>query len=377
MRVYIKKQGARIVKDGQRLLVKVGKDTIKTIFSHGVEQIFLFGNIELSSQSLKLIYRNKIDLIFFTKSGRYVGRLEHVESKNIFLAKKQFSLCENDFGLEFSRSVVIGKLLNQASLVERVRRARKKKDLRKTSRSILALVDKCKQCNSIESLRGYEGSGSALYFGVFNNGFIEDQGFRRRTRRPPTCPVNSLLSLLYTFLMNKVYAAIRSISLNPYLGHLHSLEYGRYSLVLDLMEEFRVIICDTLVLSLFNLATLTSEDFVLHEVETSLERVKSVNDSLGWINKPELDSEVYDVPISDIDNEEEISKNSKGRLPVIIKSESISKVIQGFERKLETEFFYEPKERKITYDEAILEQAAMYRKLVEGEISVYRPILLK
>ena len=79
----------------------------------------------------------------------------------------------------------------------------------------------------------------------------------RRVRRPPTDPVNAVLSLLYTFLYNQVYSAIRQAHLDPYLGHLHSLDYGRYSLVLDLMEEFRPVIVDSLVFTLFNMRILS------------------------------------------------------------------------------------------------------------------------
>jgi len=92
---------------------------------------------------------------------------------------------------------------------------------------------------NVDSVRGYEGRASALYFEAFASGFIEKQNFTRRIRRPPTDPVNSILSLLYTFLMNRVYAAVRVAGLDPYPGFLHSIDYGRYSLVLDLMEELR------------------------------------------------------------------------------------------------------------------------------------------
>ena len=117
--------------------------------------------------------------------------------------------------------------------------------------------------DNMDALRGYEGQGSALYFAVFNLGFDQDQGFVKRVRRPPTDPVNAVLSLLYTFLYNQVYSAIRQVHLDPYLGHLHTPDYGRCSLVLDLMEEFRPVIVDTLVFALFNMGILKkAEDFI-------------------------------------------------------------------------------------------------------------------
>lgn len=124
------------------------------------------------------------------------------------------------------------------------------------------LVSKIDEVDNIESLRGYEGRGTAIYFEGFSKGFLtEDFAFQRRVRRPPTDPVNALLSLGYTLLLNQVIASVNLVGFDPFFGTLHSMDYGRPSLALDLMEEWRPTIVDTLVLSVLNLKALIPSDF--------------------------------------------------------------------------------------------------------------------
>ena len=126
MIVYIKTQGARIVKEGRHLLVKKGNGIYNTLFTYKLKQLLLFGNIEIThSASCQLMWHN-IDTVFLTHYGRYLGRLELPESKNVFLHKKQYLLLEDFyFGLRIARSIVFGKLTNIATLLLRIKRTRK------------------------------------------------------------------------------------------------------------------------------------------------------------------------------------------------------------------------------------------------------------
>ncbi len=390
MRFYITIQGSHISKDGDRFIVKKGEDIYHTIFINKLSQLYLFGNINLTSSVIKRLFRDSIDTIFFTKDGRYIGRLVQEESKNYFLRKKQFVLTDNnEFLLRFSKSVVEGKLLSMVSLLMRIKRTKKKNICRQKAEEIKKLIQKINEATSLDSVRGYEGKGSSIYFSGFCEGFIKDFGFRKRVRRPPTDPVNSVLSLLYTFLFNRVYAAIRAANLDPYCGNLHQPDYGRHALVMDLMEEFRVIIADTLCLSLFNLGILKNKDFI--QIKDSQGEVLSnensagkqdleqniLKDKFGLMSKVDA-SEFFDVPEQRF-SEDGIDPhiNDKGKLPVQLTKEGLKKVISGFEKKLETEFYYEPLEKRITYEKAIFEQAWQYRRLIEGETKTYIPLILK
>jgi len=240
------------------------------------------------------------------------------------------------------------------------------------------------KADNVESIRGYEGRASALYFEAFGSGFVEKQDFARRVRRPPTDPVNSVLSLLYTFLMNRVYAAVRVAGLDPYPGFLHSIDYGRYSLVLDLMEEFRTIIADTLALSLFNLKILQKDDFIVERPENEESSIAGDTqrampdvsaDPIGRISFSEEDSVSFDIPEQRM--EESAVARPSGKYPVKLKSDAFKRVIEAFEKKLTTEFYYPPAEKTLTYAEALFFQAGHYRKVIEGEAKVYSPVLLK
>ena len=385
MIVYVKTQGARIVKEGRHLLVKKGDGIYNTLFTYKLDQLLLFGNIEITHNAMCQLMRNNIDTVFLTRYGRYLGRLAAPESKNVFLHKAQYILLDApEFGLALARDIVAGKLANMATLLMRIKRSRKIPEAGIMAREIQDLMPKLAEADSVNSVRGYEGRGSALYFKGFRNGFVEDMGFRKRVRRPPTDPVNSVLSLLYTFLMNRVYSAVRIAGLDPYPGFLHSADYGRYSLVLDLMEEFRTIIADTLTLSLFNLKILQPEDF---HIEVPVEATSNqpepgdppdiTVDPIGLISLNDWDSDCFDLPEQRMEAVPVTAEQVTGKYPVKLSPEAFKRVIDAFEKKLTTTFHYPPAGRQLTYGDAIIFQAGRFRKVIEGEVDVYQPLLLK
>lgn len=386
MVVYVNTQGARLVKEGRHLLVKKGEATYHTLFTYKLRQIVLFGNVEITHRALAQIMRYEIDTVFLTQNGRYLGRIASPESRNVFLHKRQYALIDDaDFAAKMARSIVAGKMTNMATLLMRIRRSRNTEIAGRKAREIQDLMPLLEKADNVDSIRGYEGRASALYFEAFGAGFIENQGFARRVRRPPTDPVNSILSLSYTFLMNRVYAAVRVAGLDPYPGFLHSLDYGRYSLVLDLMEEFRSIIADTLTLSLFNLKILQKDDFYEERPEESHEHAPDATarttadvsrDPIGWISGNEADSASFDIPEQRMDDTQSAPRPA-GKYPVKLQPDAFKRVIEAFEKKLTTEFYYPPAEKTLTYADALIYQAGHYRKVIEGEAKVYQPVLLK
>lgn len=385
MIAYVKTQGSRIVKEGKHLLVKKGEDIYHTLFTYKLDQLVVFGNVEVTHRALAQLLRNGVDVVFLTLNGRYLGRVASQEPRNVYLRKRQWRLLdEPDFGVKIARSIVAGKLANMATLLMRIKRTKRCSLPGVKAREIQDTIRQVEAAESVDSIRGYEGKGTALYFEAFPQGFIDDWGFTRRVRRPPTDPVNSVLSLLYTFLMNRVYGAVRVAGLDPYPGFLHSIDYGRYSLVLDLMEEFRPIIADTLALSLFNLKILSREDFIVEKPqiephrecgETPIEDV--TRDPIGLMVGPsEEETALMDIPEQRMD-ETPIPERVTGKYPVKLTDHAMSRVIDAFEKKLTTEFFHPPADRKLTYADAIIYQAAQLRKVIEGEIDKYQPLLLR
>jgi len=385
MIAYVKTQGSRIVKEGRHLLVKQGNTVFNTLFTYKLKQLLIFGNIEISHRALAQLMRNNIDTVFLTQNGRYLGRLAPVESKNVFLRKRQYHLLDDPvFGLRMTKNIVSGKLSNMATLLMRIKRTRNYPDAGNKAKNIMDLMPRVSESGNIDTVRGYEGRASALYFEGFRYGFIGDIVFTRRIRRPPTDPVNSILSLLYTFLMNRVYAAVRIAGLDPYPGFLHSMDYGRYSLVLDLMEEFRSIIADTLTLSLFNLNILQKDDFYVEQPEEASEDKPGEKivpdvaaDPIGLINMREDESDCFDIPEQRVEKEISVPAQVTGKYPVKLQPDAFRRVIDAFEKKLSTEFFHPPAERQLSYSDAIIFQAGHYRKAIEGEAGEYQPLLLK
>ncbi len=385
MVVYIRTQGARIMKEGRHLLVKKDKTTYHTLFVYKLQQLLLFGNIEITHSAMIQLMRHNIDTVFLTRDGRYLGRLASPESKNVFLHKKQYQLTDDkDFALKFSRNIVAGKLANMVSLLMRIKRQRRAAEAGKKAEQIQSLLRKLESAATIDSLRGYEGQASALYFEGFQHGFIKDMGFRKRSRRPPTDPVNSVMSLLYTFVMNRVYAGVRMAGLDPYPGFLHALDYGRYSLVLDLMEEMRTIIADTLTLSLFNLGILKHTDFKLEKpdpeaAESNPDQADPdvSKDPLGLILNNDDSAPYFDLPEQNMEKKPVSAETADGKYPVKLHEAAFHRVLDAFEKKLAAKFYHPRAERQLTYADAINFQAAHCRQVMEGEADAYQPLLLK
>lgn len=384
MIAYIKTQGAKIIREGRHLLVKKGEDVYSTLFTYKLDQILVFGNVEITHPALSALMKNNIDTVFLTRSGRYLGRLAPEESKNIFLRKRQYQLLEDPaFNLKLSKSIVSGKLANMATLLLRIKRSRNAPEAGVKAKQIQDLLAGVDKTDLVDSVRGYEGRAGAIYFSAFRLGFTDPIPFTQRVRRPPTDPVNSVLSLLYTFLMNRVYAAVRVAGLDPYPGVLHAIDYGRYSLVLDLMEEFRPIIVDTLVFSLFNLKILQLSDFRT-EVPTEAPAAAQAGtmpdvsaDPLGKITMDADGEGTFDIPEQRMESGPGLETRPTGKYPVRLQPAAFERVIAAFEKKLTTSFYYPRLERQLTYGDAVVAQAAHYRKIIEGEAEAYQPLLLK
>ncbi|MGI6681141.1 MAG: CRISPR-associated endonuclease Cas1 [Bdellovibrionota bacterium] len=386
MIVYLTEQGSELVKVGRNLVIKKGEYS-HTIFTHAVSQIVIIGNIKITHPAIVLIFKFGIDAVFLAQNGKYIGRLAQEEPKNIFLRRKQFLLSEDkEFCLKTSKSIVIGKLTNLITVLMRISRTKKSSIAKDKAGQIRMLLNDIGEAKSVDSVRGYEGRGSALYFSALQYGLTKDWGFTKRVRRPPTDPVNSLLSLLYTFLMNKVYIAIRLASLEPYVGTLHTLDYGRYSLVFDLMEEFRPIIADTLMLSILNLEILNDSSFEREEV-SPIEEAKEegeisdlskvVNDPIGLMRPYTLDDDFTPLPEHRVSEILEENINTTGKYPIKIVDTSIRKVIEAFEKKLSTKFYHSLAGKELTYLDAINFQARYYRRVIEGDVGEYVPLLLR
>ncbi|MFC1960713.1 CRISPR-associated endonuclease Cas1 [Chloroflexota bacterium] len=260
--LYIVEQGAKLRIEKRRLLVQKNGQTItKAPLAH-TTAVIIFGNASITTPAMKRLMRAGIDVVFLTRDGQYEGRLVGPLTGFGLLRQHQYELLRDiDFRLQLSQTIVRGKCLNMRTLLMRYNRDLQNDEVAASVQRLDWLADRALRTKRLNALLGVEGSASAAYFSVFRQLFKRDWPFPRRARRPPPDPVNVLLSFGYTLLTRHVEAAVSLVGLDPYIGVLHVPSYGRPSLALDLVEEFRATIVDAVVLRCLNNDIITPADF--------------------------------------------------------------------------------------------------------------------
>jgi CRISP-associated protein Cas1 len=277
--LYITQEDAFIGKTDERIIVKAQQKNIFDVPLIKVDGVVAFGRATVSPMVVYELLQRHIPLSFLTANGKYLGRLEPEVTKNIFVRKAQWSaIGDSPQAIHLVQGFVRGKLKNYRNLLQRRKREQNLTELEPKIEIIKQCLSSLDNTNNIDSLRGLEGAGSAAYFGCFNLLIkSSDFQFEARRRRPPTDPVNSLLSLGYSLLRHDVQSAVNIVGFDPYLGYLHVERYGRPSLALDLMEEFRPIVVDAIVLNAINKGIVSLDDFTTEPISNA---VSLTNDGL-------------------------------------------------------------------------------------------------
>lgn len=266
--LYVVEQGAVVMKRGEVIAVAKEGETLTTVPVFALEQIILFGRVQLTAPARDFLLQKEIDTVFMTRTGRFRGRLSSYSGGNIELRQAQFRYCDQDERLvELSKLFVLGKLSNCRALLRRHQRRAQSSEVERALIRLRQGMGTLERARTLDEVRGYEGDGSANYFGCLKH-LIKQPGFdfRRRTRRPPRDPFNALLSFGYTMLLGTVMTAVQVVGLEPYLGALHSPSRGRPSIGLDLMEEFRPILVDALAIRAVNRRQFVPEEFEYSEL---------------------------------------------------------------------------------------------------------------
>ncbi|MGC9505533.1 type I-D CRISPR-associated endonuclease Cas1d [Baaleninema sp.] len=331
--VYITQEDAFLGKVDERLSVKYQRDRLLDVPLIKINGVVVLGRATVSPAVVEELLDRNIPLSFLTRYGRYRGRLEPEVTRNIFVRRAQWNAAEETpKAIDAVRGFVRGKLKNYRSLLQRKQRENSELTLTESidqlNRSIAALT----RTQEIDRLRGYEGAGSATYFGCFGQ-LVRAQGFSftHRNRRPPLDPINSLLSLGYALLRHDIQSALNIVGFDPYLGYLHTERYGRPSLALDVMEEFRPLVVDAVVLAVTNKRLLTPGDF-----ETE--------------------------PLSGA---------------VSLTSDGLKVFLRAYEEKKQSKFKHPVMGRKCTYQEAFEIQGRLLAKFLMGETEKYPPLVLR
>jgi len=261
--LYLTTPDTIVHKVDERLQVRQHREVLLDVPLLKIEQVVALGRVTLTAAIVEELMSRKIGVCYLRPNGRFVARLEPECNKNILLRSAQYRAAFDSIqSTQLATRFVKGKLANLRVALKRLERERPAEELTAAIARIKKAERLVKTADSLDSVRGYEGTASAAYFGVFNH-FLKVEGFSfsRRLRRPPPDPVNALLSLGYSLLARDIQTACNLVGFDPYLGFLHSERYGRPSLALDLMEEFRPLIVDAAVLRCINLKMLTPADF--------------------------------------------------------------------------------------------------------------------
>jgi len=268
--LYVMTQGAYLHLERETLKLDVERQTRLRVPMHHIGGIVLFGNVMVSPFTLHRCAEDGRSLVFLSEHGRFKARLEGPLSGNVLLRKAQHRLTE-DAGqsLELARAVVAGKLQNSRMVLLRgAREAEREEDasrLRKAANALAASLRALARAGEIDVVRGIEGQAAREYFMAFNHLLRAGRdafALKQRSRRPPRDRINALLSFVYALLTNECVSAVEAAGLDPQVGCLHTLRPGRPALALDLMEEFRPVLADRLVLSLINRRQVRPEDFI-------------------------------------------------------------------------------------------------------------------
>jgi len=263
--LYITEDYAVLCKHQKRLVVKKDDNILLEIPEFKIDRILLFGKIQVTADAVEFLLENNIDVSFFNQYGRIKGKLVPSKSKNIYLRIAQYeAYSDQQRRLQLASSIVKGKIENYISFLYRFQRNHTEINFEKeitTLKNCLKLLENKKH---ISGVLGIEGVASSVYFRTFPKMILNDEwatSFSGRTKHPPKDEINSLLSLGYSLITSELWSLLEGIGFDVFIGFLHEIDYGRPSLAIDLLEEFRTAIVERVVLEMINHKVISKNDF--------------------------------------------------------------------------------------------------------------------
>lgn len=260
--LVVQTPGAQIGQRGEQIVVSVKGEEVRKIPGQQVRAIYCYGAVQMTAQAVETCLDLGIDVAYFSPAGRFIGLLRGLPASGVDARRGQYRLFDlPGVRLQLAREVIRAKIHNQRVMLMR------NGDVPDRVLSLLAgFRDATGSARDMTELLGIEGNAAAIYFEQFDSMLKqrEDWKFdwRGRNRRPPRDPVNALLSLGYSMLAKELTGVCHAVGLDPFLGFLHQPRYGRPALALDLMEEFRPLVADSVAISLINRSELGPEDFI-------------------------------------------------------------------------------------------------------------------
>lgn len=328
--VYVNTQGASVKVSGGRLLVAVKGETVAERRLLDVSQVCVVGNVQITTQALKALWRRGVTVIWLSYGGWLDGWSQGPMSGHVTLRRRQ--VLASVHGLRFAQQMIRGKIHNQRVLLRRNAKV-------PLDDSVLGqlkeLEAKTEFAASLETLLGIEGTAVRLYFGQFHTllsprcEVAAEFQAHGRARRPPPDPVNAVLGFCYSLLTKDLVAVLTGVGLDPFLGVLHQPRYGRPALALDLAEEFRALVAESVALQCFNNGEINEKSFM------------------------------------------------RGHLGVVLTADGRRSVIQAHERRLDMELKYPLFGYQVSYRRVLDLQARVLAASFTGELDSYTPLMTR
>ena len=268
--LFVTSEDAYLSLDGENVVVNREKEEVARFPLHTLSGIISFSYAGASPALMGACAQRDILLSFCSPRGKFLARTTGVSNGNVLLRRTQYRFADDPaMSCQIARTMLFGKLYNARWSVERTRRDHPMRidmaQFLNASETLKGLLPDILAATSLEALRGLEGAGASVYFGVLDQMILRNKEaffYHGRNRRPPLDNVNALLSFTYSLLGHDCAGALESVGLDAYVGFLHRDRPGRTSLALDLMEELRPCFADRFVLSLINNRVILPEDFV-------------------------------------------------------------------------------------------------------------------
>ncbi len=262
--LYVQSYGARVRKDGEQIIVETDDGKVETPLI-AVSEVSVFGPVSITAPTLHELFKRNIPVAWFSTGGWLMGHAQGTGVENAVVRTNQYRTSFDEAAcLRIARGLVAAKIRNQRTLLRRNWRTEHSQEGKEeTLESLKRLAARAESAKAPDELLGFEGEAAATYFRRFESMLAmgADFAFEKRNRRPPEDPVNAMLSLSYSLLTRTFLTALQSVGFDPYRGFFHVMRHGRPSLALDMMEPYRPIIADSVVINSVNNGEVKPEDF--------------------------------------------------------------------------------------------------------------------
>jgi len=366
----VTEQGTTVHAEGDCLLIRRGETVFKRVRIGELDQVLLFGRVELSSGAVAVLARKGIDVVYLTQHGTFRARLVTHGSNNVELRLTQMRRAgDPQFAAGIARSIVLGKVKHQRQVLLRAQRRLRDPNVAQVLGRMRVIVEQLPRETDVDRLRGIEGQAAALYFSVFGRLIrTGDFVFTHRNRRPPRDPVNATLSFGYALLTNMAESEVARCGLDPMIGFFHQPAYGRPSLVLDVIEEFRPLI-DDLMLRMINRRQLGVIDFQrrpTQPLETML-AAPVIPQPAAPIATSTESQEEDDPPPFDVEG----AADDAPRPAVYLAETGRKIVLTAFFQRLRERTYYPPREASYEWRQILREQVYHLARVVQAKEPQY------